>query len=271
VTGVRRPILASLLVVVAVATACADAEEEALPPAPPTVSTTTTTLIDYSTVPLAPVANKTTTTVNVGPGRARLTGTVVGPDGPVPGATVRLERLQEDSVVFRGDIVTDAEGKWQSGRLVGGRWRARAWRAPDLADVRPETVFLEAGETRGLTLPLDRFDAPVVTAAIAPDPPPVSEPVNLRVAVMLPSVDGEGIVHSAPIPLLVVQLFAPNWLIESDNPQFTDGEGKVTWVVACIEAGPSGMFVSLPSGDLRAVDVAPCGVPPPPTSTPPPG
>lgn len=269
-TGVRRPILTSLLVVVAVAAGCANAKEEALPPVPPTVSTTTTTLIDYSTVPLAPVESKTTTTVNQGPGRARLVGTVVGPDGPVPGATVRVERLQQDSVVFRGDIVSDPEGKWQTGRIVGGRWRVRAWRAPDLADVRPETVFLESTQTKGLTLPLDRFDTPVVTAAIAPDPPPVAEPVNLVVAVTRPSVDSEGIVHSAPIPLLVVQLFAPNWRIASDNPQFTNGEGKATWLVACVKEGPSGVFVSLHTGDLHAVAVPACGVPPPPPPPAPP-
>jgi hypothetical protein len=254
-------------VAAAVLTACASTDQETLPPAPPTVSTTTTTLVDYSTVPLAPVPGKTTTTVNQGPGRARLVGTVVGPDGPVPGAVVRVERLQQESVVFRGDVATDAEGRFQTGRIVGGRWRVRAWRAPDLADVEPETVFLEATETRSVTLPLARFGEPVVTAVIAPDPPPVAEPSNLKVAVTQPSVDAEGIVHSTPLPLVVVQLFAPNWLILSDNPQFTDGAGTVTWTITCVNAGPSGMFVSLASGNLRAVNVAPCGEPPPPTTT----
>lgn len=263
-TGVRPSILASLLVVAAVAAACADTKDEALPPVPPTVSTTTTTLIDYSTVPLAAVESKTTTTVNQGPGRARLVGTVVGPEGPVPGAIVRVERLQQNSVVFRGDIVTNAEGKWQTGRIVGGRWRVRAWRAPDLADVRPETVFLESSQTKGLTLGLDRFDKPVVAAALAPDPPRVAEPVNLAVAVTRPSVDAEGIVRSAPMSLLVVQLFAPNWIIQSDNPQFTDGNGRVTWLVACVNPGPSGMFVALQGGELQPVSVPPCVPPPPP-------
>src|SRR5205814_1608336 len=82
----------------------------------------------------------------------RLSGTVVGPDGPVPLATVRVERLQDDAVVFKGDIFTDATGKWRTGRLVGGRWRARAWRAPDLADVNPTTVVLEAGQAKAVRL-----------------------------------------------------------------------------------------------------------------------
>jgi hypothetical protein len=274
--GVRSPrpafaslTLASLLVAIG-ATSCANTKEEALPPAPPPVATTTsTTLVDYSTVPLAPVQSKTTTTVNQGPGHARLLGTVVGPDGPVPGATVRVERLQGASVVFRGDVGTDPEGKWQTGRVVGGRWRVRAWRGPDLADVRPETVFLSENQTKALTLPLDRFGAPFITAAIAPDPPPVSAPANLVIAVNSQSVDGDGIVHSSPVPLSVVQLFASNVLIEGDNPQFTDGAGRASWQVTCASAGPSGLFVSLQSGTLQSVPVAPCTEPAPPPTTPP--
>jgi hypothetical protein len=253
------------LLVAAVVTSCANTQREALPPAPPAVSTTTaTSLVDYSSVPLATVEGKTTTTVNQGPGRARLVGTVVGPDGPVEGATVRVERLQGDSVVFRGDVATDADGRWQTGRIVGGRWRVRAWRAPDLADVRPEVVFLSEEQSRALTLPVDRFGAPFVTAAIAPDPPPVSAPANLEVAVSTQSVDGDGIVRSSPVPLTVVQLFASNVLIEGDNPRITDGAGRVSWQVTCAGAGPTGLFVSLEGGQLQAVPVASCAELPPP-------
>jgi hypothetical protein len=265
---VRRPLYVSLLVLIAV-TSCANTKEEALPPAPPAIATTTSTsLVDYSTVPLAPVESKTTTTVNQGPGRARLLGTVVGPDGPVDGAVVRVERLQGDSVVFRGDVLSDPEGKWQTGRLVGGRWRVRAWRSPDLADVRPEIVFLAEEQTRALRLPLDRFGGPSVTAAIAPDPPPPGVPANLVVAVNNQSVDADGIVRSVPVPLYLVQLFAPTWFIEGDNPQFTDGAGHVSWRVTCAAVGASGMFVSLQSGQLQAVPVPPCTEPPPPPPPP---
>ena len=99
--GVRHPLLVSLLVVVAGTVACAKTKEDALPPLVPTVPTTTTTLVDYSTVPLAAVASNTTTTVNQGPGRARLSGTVVGPDGAVvPLAVVRVERRGNTNVTI---------------------------------------------------------------------------------------------------------------------------------------------------------------------------
>jgi hypothetical protein len=250
---------------VAMLGACTDAKDEALPPVPPTVSTTSTTVVDYSTVPLAGVQTKTTTTVVGGPGRARLGGTVTGPDGPVAGATVRLERLQDDAVVFRGDVATNDQGRWLSGRLVGGRWRIRAWRAPDLALVTAQIVFLEAAQSTSLPLALQRYTGVAVRWAVAPDPPPIATPTDLAFAITRTSVDANGVVRSAPIPNLPAQLFGPKWLIGGKNPQFTDADGHVSWTVACSEAGPQGMFISLFTGDIRPVTLAACGTPAPPT------
>jgi hypothetical protein len=262
--GVRHPILVSLLVVAAGAAACAKTREDALPPVVPTVPTTSTTLIDYSTVPLAAVQGNPTTTVNQGPGRARLSGTVVGPDGPVPLAIVRVERLQDDAVVFKGDITTDAEGKWRTGRLVGGRWRARAWRAPDLADVRPDTVYLEASQSKSLQLKVDRYGAPAVTASVAPDPPVVGANANVAVVVTTASVDAEGIVRSTPIPNFWVQLVAPTITIAAPNSAPSDAAGRIGWVVSCTLPGPSGALVNLQNGASQAIDLPPCAEPPPP-------
>jgi hypothetical protein len=245
--------------------ACTDAKDEALPPIPPTVSTTSTTAVDYSTVPLGGVQTKATTTVVNGPGRARLGGTVTGPDGPVAGATVRLERLQDDAVVFRGDVATNEQGRWLSGRLVGGRWRIRAWRAPDLALVTPVIVFLEATQSTSLPIELKRYSGLSVAWAIAPDPPPIAAPANLVIAITRTSVDGDGVVRIAPFPNLPAQLFGPTWLIGGPNPQATDGNGRVSWMVACSAAGPQGMFITLFTGDIRPVNLAACGTPPPPT------
>jgi hypothetical protein len=265
---VRRSLVAALFVVVVMGGACAEPKTDALPPVPPPVVTTTTTPpVDYSTVPLTPVESRTTTTVNNGPGRARLVGTVAGPDGPVPEAVVRVERLQGDTVVFRGDVATDAEGKWQTGQLVGGRWRVRAWKAPELADITPEFVFLEATQTKTLALGLDRFRGPAVTPAIAPDPAYYGVPATLGVLVANRSVDGEGVVRSAPIPGLPVQLFAPNWYIATANPTTTDADGQVSWLIGCAVPGPEGMFVTLHTGERLPLELPPCALPPPPPTT----
>jgi hypothetical protein len=187
----------------------------------------------------------------------------------VPLATVRVERLQDDAVVFRGDIFTDAQGKWRTGPLVGGRWRARAWRAPDLADVKPATVFLEATQSKSLQLNLDRFGAPAVTASIAPDPPVLGAIANLVVAVTTASVDADGIVHSTPLPNVLVQLFAPNYTISNPNAVLTDAAGRVAWVVLCGLPGPTGMILNFQTSSPQAVKVAACVEPPPPPSAPP--
>jgi hypothetical protein len=271
VNGVRRPLLASLLVFTAAAAGCAKTKEEALPPVPPTVATTSTTVIDYSTVALAPVETKTTTTVNQGPGRSRLVGRVVGPDGPVAEAVVRVERLQGDSVVFRGDVATNAEGRWETGKLVGGRWRVRAWKVPDLALVEPASLFLEAGQVKSLDLGVDRFGGSTIKASVAPDPPPVGEPAHVVVSVTRAGVDAEGIVRYAPVANLPIELFAPNWYIASQNPQATDAEGRATWLAGCAFAGPSGMFVTLLTGEVKPIALAPCAGEPPTTTTPPAG
>jgi hypothetical protein len=266
---VRLRILVSLLVVAVGTVACAKTKDDALPPVVPTVPTTSTTLVDYSTVALAAVQSRPTTTVNQGPGRARLSGTVVGPDGPVPQAVVRVERLQDDAVVFKGDILTDADGKWRTGRLVGGRWRVRAWRAPDLADVQPDTVYLEASQSRSFQLTLDRYGAPAVTASIAPDPPIVGAQANVAVVVTTASVDAEGIVRNAPIPNMLAQLFATNYAIANPNAVPTDVIGHITWLVSCTTPGPSGLSVNL-TGVPQPLALPPCAEPPPPPTTAPP-
>src|SRR4051812_7852675 len=70
-----------------------------VPPVPATVVLeTSTTAPDLTGVGLAAVATgrTTTTSIALGPGAAALNGTVVGPDGPVPGAVVHVERLVGD-------------------------------------------------------------------------------------------------------------------------------------------------------------------------------
>src|SRR6478672_7380073 len=93
-TGGRKPGLlrfcaaSSLVMVVAVVlTACTGKHEHAAPKPPPSIpDVTTTTAADFSGVPLAAVPGRTTTTIAMGPGGATITGMVLAPEGPVPGA-----------------------------------------------------------------------------------------------------------------------------------------------------------------------------------------
>src|SRR5207253_6341313 len=133
-----------------------------------------------STVGLAGVSGRTTTSIDNGPGQAHLSGTVQAPEGFVPGATVHLERLVGTAFVAT-DVATNPDGTWKLDNIKGGRYRVRAFRAPDLALVAPQVFFLTGAETRTLPPQVAHSGGTNVSAAIAPNPPWPDEPASLVV------------------------------------------------------------------------------------------
>ncbi|MDQ1443537.1 MAG: hypothetical protein QOI20_1, partial [Acidimicrobiaceae bacterium] len=230
----------------------------------------TTTVVDYSGVDLKPVTGKTTTTVLVGPGRAALKGMVVGPEGPVAGATVLVERLVgEGSGALQ--VATAADGTWAVANVLGGRFRIRSWRPSDLALTKPEVFFLNDGDTKQLQLQLSRYTGLAVTSAIAANPPVVDEPANLVVQVVQQSVDGQGIVRGTPVSTARVELFGGgDWRVTSPNPALTDGQGRARWQLTCRSAGRQQLAAVVGDNQQFPLDIAPCVEPPPeePTTTP---
>src|SRR5438067_11007718 len=107
------------------AAACSQKQKEAdlRPLPPPSDDVTTTSVVDFSTVQLAGVSGRTTTTsIPLGPGGASISGTVNGPNGPVPGATVHVERLVGDGVGAT-DVASNAAGQFLVPNVLGGRYR----------------------------------------------------------------------------------------------------------------------------------------------------
>src|SRR5690606_1191562 len=100
-------------------------------------------VVDLSGVALPVVAGETTSTLRE-TGTARLVGTVTGPDGPVAGATVRIERLVAGREV-RTDVTTASDGRFALDGVPGGRYRVRAFLPPDLAQTAPELRFVADG------------------------------------------------------------------------------------------------------------------------------
>ena len=87
---------------------------------------------------LAPVPGRaTTTTVVIGPGEATLKGTVNAPEGLVPGAIVRAERLVGDAVAT-ADVITNPDGTWAIPAVLGG--------GLDIEDIEAVTAAHAAGE-----------------------------------------------------------------------------------------------------------------------------
>lgn len=239
------------------------------PESMPVSTTSTTALTDFSGVALAPVEGVTTTSqVVVGPGPSTLAGRVEGPDGPVDGAIVRLERIVGD-VSANLDVLTGPDGVWQAPGVLGGRYRIRAWRSPDLAMIEPQILFVEAAGPPALALAVERFQALTIDTALAPDPPPVGTRVNLLVRISSQIVDDEGVVRATPQSGVAVALgTGSGWTSQSPAEVSTDIDGSVTFTLICRTPGAQPLMVTLPgmappAPELQPPDTQPPDAPPP--------
>ena len=240
---------AALTVATLFGTACTRGAVDELP-APPTTGPTTSTTArpDLSGVSLAGVPGTTSTTVPIGPGEATLQGVVTGPDGVVPGATVLVERLVGDGA-GGATIVAGPDGRWAAPSILGGRYRVRAWRAPDLALTTPESFFLESKETRDLEVRVQQFSGVVVTSAIAPSPPVIDETIRLVVRTYTRSVDDSGIVRNQPLPSVQIELTGSgSWRVETANPAFADETGRADWLLRCSSLGSHSLAARVGGG-----------------------
>ena len=237
-----------------------------------TPTTSTTTLPDYSGVQLAGVPGSTSTLpIDNSPGQASISGVVNGPDGTrVGGAVVRVQRLVGDQAVTN-DIVANADGTWRVANVKGGRYRIRAWRAPDLHQAGAAVFYLGGTEKRNVPLALDATSGTVVRSSIAPNPPRVGELANLIVLVATRVVDDNGIVRASGIADTPVTLYATGSVsLRTPNPAVTDGSGEASWQLVCRAAGDpgrsSGYTDASGQTQLQALAAGACTVPAPPST-----
>lgn len=242
--SIRRParLLAVLLVVVAamaiLSTTCARPDDRSLPPPSSTSSTVpeeTTTTVDRSRLVLQPVPGETTTTL-AETGRATLRGVVIGPDGPVPAAIVRIERLVGDRVQVR-DVRTGADGAFAAERIPGGRLRVRAFLPPSLTMTQPEILFLPEREPKELRLNVTRHEGPDVRASTAPTSPRAGDLVNLLIWVAERVVDGDGIARTVAVPGVPVDVLSSGWTPVDSRP-VTDADGVALFTFRCDRSSP---------------------------------
>lgn len=258
--GAARSVVALLALLVVAA--CAGDDPFAPLPEPDDVEieeTTTTTEPDLTGVLLPPALGATSTTaVALGPGPMTIVGRVEGPEGPVANAIVQLDRLVGDGVAT-ARVPTAADGTWNAADVLGGRYRIRAWRAPDLVTPGSTIVFLESGPTRAVDLRLDPVGGVRVDHVIAPDPPYVDEPGNLKVRVAERFVDAEGVVRDTPIAGVVVTLGGSgSWSVGSSNPATTGIDGSVVFLLTCREEGAQQLAATVDGQDTYALALQPC-------------
>lgn len=226
--------------------ACAG-DPGALPKVPDfTPAATTTTGIDYSEVPLAGVGGRgPTTSVVFGPGNAAIGGVVASDEGVVPGATVLVERIVSGAVASTR-LVTGDDGSWSMPQVLGGRYRVRAWRVPDLAQTTFSAVFVGASESKNVQLRVREVGGLSAIPAIAPDPPELGRAHQLVVLVTNREVDADGVVRAEPQTNAAVELLASSgWRVESVNPAITDGGGRAAWIIRCRVTGRQPLAVTV--------------------------
>ncbi|GAC1533638.1 MAG: hypothetical protein NVS3B12_13320 [Acidimicrobiales bacterium] len=263
-------LLALSVAVMVVVAACTGGAHRAKPVAPLTPETTMpiTTLADHSSDSLDGVSGRTTLTIALTPGQATLGGVVAGPDGqPVPGATVRLERVVGDQLAA-ANVGSAADGTWTAARIIGGLYRVRAWRAPDLAQTTPNIMFLGSKETQMLNLRLDRFTGVSVSSSLAPNPPIIDSPANLVVAVNAATVGPDGVVRGQGRSGVAVQLFGEGqWQISGSPGRTTNASGIASWQLTCVALGNQPLSVLVNGTDTFPLNLAPCSPVPPTTTT----
>ncbi len=262
----------ALLLLALVAVACTSSHQGAAP-APTTVaettlpptsstSTTATPTTTTSTVPRTTV----TTVLALGPGDASLTGTVTGPQGPVDGATVHVERVVGTSVATQD--VTTSGGSWQLSSILGGAYRVRAFKTPDLSPSDVQTFFLAANDRKEVDFTLAAAGGDRITAAVNPNPPRVGQPATVTITVGTGGVDSQGRPSLTPRPgVSLVLSGGPGFVVDSTPSVVTDASGSGSWTVHCTAEGATTLPLTVGAG-VTSVTLPACGsAPAAPTAT----
>jgi hypothetical protein len=248
-TVVRTALAAVALCLVAGA-ACSSDDGKSLPAPDPSSTTTTTLPVDFSEVALAPVTpgNPPPVTRPPGPGKAAIAGRVVDTSGaPVPQAMVRATYFFDPAKPEVIEALSGEDGSYRFEKLYGGRWRIRAWKAPELATLEQPAFFLAATEQKVLDLKVKAVPDLEVTSKMAPDPPLVGWPAELAVLVVNQTVDTEGKVQRSPLGGTEVTLtVGSDWSITGAAVRPTDPDGTTRWIMSCGAEGvhPASLTVS---------------------------
>jgi hypothetical protein len=268
---VRRAGLAAGLVV---AVAACSGGHRAVPPtttAAPSTTTTSTTLVDAASVQLPTVPGETTVApVEVTPGPASVNGSVVDDTGaPVGAAIVNLQRIVGGRSAST-QVTSASDGTWSVHGVLGGVYRIRAWRAPDLAQPSAAVVFVSAtAATPPVALTLAHYTGTTVQAAVSPNPPLIGAPVSLVVQVTSASVGADGVVRQVPLSGSVVSITASgDWAIDGAGEQVVGASGQAAWQATCETVGPQAVAVSVDGAAPVALNIPACAAPATTTSSP---
>ncbi|MGH9077214.1 MAG: carboxypeptidase-like regulatory domain-containing protein [Acidimicrobiales bacterium] len=232
------------------------------------VPTSPPTLADASGVSLPPLPGRPTTTAGAtAGGKASISGTVIGPAGPVGSATVVAQRVVGGAV---GTLTatTMADGTFKFSGVRGGDYRMRAWSAPGLDLPAPSIFYLDARQDYQGDLVLVAVASAGAVGVFNPDPAAVGQPAALAVQVTSPTVGADGVVRSPVLAGAMVDLTNdPGWTVTGANPRTTGADGEATFVLTCLSAGSQPLDVSVNGATPVALNPQPCQAPLVPATT----
>lgn len=196
-------------------------------------------------------------------GSARLSGVVTGPDGPLPFATVRIERHTSTGMAT-ADLTTDGLGRWTATRLLGGRYRVRAWLAPELTMTESVVFFLADGQARPVDLQASRVDTePTMTLVDAGDIY-LGLSGTVAVSVTTRAVDDDGVIVVSGLAGAIVTVAPTAEVTATPSIATADGDGVARFVITCAALGSPDLLVQH-EDDVRTFDLPDCvPVPQPP-------
>lgn len=246
--------LSGLVLLLPLLAACSKDEGKALPPPRPDETTTTTEPINLTSVSLEPIAvdgKPTSTTRPLGGGKAALAGRVIDSFGnPVPGAFIRAIYYGDPNKPEVIEAFSLEDGTYRFDRVLGGRWRVRAWKTPELATLDDVVFFLSYTENRQLDLKVKAATDYVVTSSIAPNPPFTGTDVEVAVLVLSQTVDEEGVVRRSPVAGAAVTLnIIGKWILAGEATKGTEFNGRAAWTLTCIEPGRQDITVNVAGRD----------------------
>jgi hypothetical protein len=242
-TRITAVVLSGLALLLPLLAGCSKKDGKALPAPNPGSSTTTTEPVDLTKVSLEPIAvtgKPTSTTRPLGGGKASVAGRVVDPYGAsIGGAFIRAVYYGDPNKPEVIEAISLEDGTYRFDQVLGGRWRIRAWKTPELATLEDNTFFLGYTEARQVDLKVKAATDYVVTSSLAPNPPFTGSAVELAVLVMSQAVDEDGVVHRSPVGGAAVTLnIIGKWLLGTDATEATDFNGRAAWTITCAAEGP---------------------------------
>lgn len=212
-----------------------------------------------------PIENEPPPQIDMSGGEVTFSGKVVGPEGPVAGAIVGIERLTSDGI---GELrlQSNAAGTWQVEQLPGGRYRVRAWKPGELTSGSSEVRFV-------VEKAAEEFDFTVV----AVDPTPTLDLIHggaiyaghsgtVAVVVTQRTIDADGIMVTAPVSGALVSVHTSAEVsLTAGSLRVTDEEGSASFTLRCL-APASGGRMNVTTGLTNVAFRLPgCrAVPPPP-------